>query len=434
MSEKRKFLVFRILCILLLSGYFADAQKVNTVVLDAGHGGYDTGGLGKHSREKDITLAIILKLRDYIHENLKDVNVILTRDTDDFVELYRRAKIANENNADLFISVHCNSNPSPTPFGTETYVMGLHKSNANLAVAKAENAAILLEYDYVAQYDGFDPYSAEGNIFFSMMQNAFLDKSLDFAGRVEKQFREKLNFFDRGVKQAGFLVLYKTAMPGVLVETGFLSNARDEKFLLSEKGQDQTAYAIFRAFREYKFAIEKRDLSSMNIVDSTLVNNKVKKTAIVEAKAEPVADNSINKPKPEPAQEKIQNKPKQEPSKEKTQNKSKSEPAQEKIQNKPKSEITPGKIAAKKVVYRVQFASSSIDEPLDAPEFKNLPDVWKYYQNGLYKFTTGKFDTARKAAAFRLEVVNRGFKDAFVVPFYNDQRITIDEALRLGGK
>jgi N-acetylmuramoyl-L-alanine amidase len=393
MSEKRKFLVFRIICILLFLGSMAHGQKVNTVVLDAGHGGHDTGALGKHSREKDITLAIILKLRDYIHENLKDVKVILTRDNDEFIELYRRAKIANESKADLFISVHCNANPSPTPFGTETYVMGLHKSNANLAVAKAENAAILLEDDYVEQYDGFDPNSAEGNIFFSMMQNAFLDRSLDFAGRVEKQFREKLNFFSRGVKQAGFLVLYKTAMPGVLIETGFLSNSKDEKFLLSEKGQDQVAYSIFRAFREYKYTVEKRDLSAFKDTDTLMVGKR--SNAYVAA------------------------------------------PVSKGIDKKTESKSVPDKVienAIDKVIYRVQFATSPLDKPIDSPDFEGMPDIWKYFQNGVYKFTAGKFDSVKQATSFRQEVVSKGFTDAFVVPFYNDKRITIEEARRLAGK
>ena len=217
MTKKRKTPVFRITLFLVLLSMAVCGQKVNTVVIDAGHGGHDTGALGKNSREKDITLAIAIQLRDYIRQNMPETKVIMTRDKDVFVELYRRAKIANENNADLFISIHCNSTKSPIVLGTETFVMGLHKSDANLAVAKTENAAILLEDDYVSRYDGFDPNSAEGNIFFSMMQNAFLNNSLDFAGRVQANFRERVKMYDRGVKQAGFLVLYKTAMPGVLI-------------------------------------------------------------------------------------------------------------------------------------------------------------------------------------------------------------------------
>lgn len=402
--------VFGILFILLLTGFMVSAQKVNTVVLDAGHGGHDTGALGKHSREKDITLAIVLKLRNYINENLKDVKVILTRDNDEFIELYRRARIANENKADIFISIHCNSNPSSVPYGTETYVMGLHKSGANLAVAKAENAAILLEDDYVEQYDGFDPNSAEGNIFFSMMQNAFLDKSLDFAGRVEKQFKEKLNFLDRGVKQAGFLVLYKTAMPGVLIETGFLSNAKDEKFLLSDRGQEQMAYAIFKAFREYKGTIEKWNPSLLNKEDTLLSNPKPSKAVTENLKAKASKQKESVTSNIEPSDSEVPQASKTTPN---------SPPAIE---------------GTEEVIYRVQFMSSPKDKQIDSPEFSKVKDVWKYFQNGLYKFTAGKFDSIKLASAYRLDLVGKGYADAFVVPFYQEKRITLEEARRLAGK
>jgi N-acetylmuramoyl-L-alanine amidase len=382
MSLKRKIQLICILLLCLLTANVSLAQKVNTIVLDAGHGGHDTGALGKHSREKDITLEIVLKLQHYFHEHLKDVKVILTRDKDEFVELYRRARIANENKADLFISVHCNANPSSSPFGTETYVMGLHKSNANLAVAKAENAAILLEDDYVEQYDGFDPNSPEGNIFFSMMQNAFLDNSLDVAGRLQRQFREKLKLADRGVKQAGFLVLYKTAMPGVLIETGFISNSKDEKYLISEKGQDQIALSIFRAVREYKFALEKRNLAEIG--DTFEV-------------AEVCPDNG-----------------------------SKDEQVMV-----PEDSASFQSEEAARVIYRVQFASSPEEKPVIAAEFKGLRQVWKYYQNGLYKYTAGYFRSFGEASEYRTQVINKGFKDAFVVPFFNNKRITIEEARRL---
>lgn len=385
MSLKRKSLPFGILLCLLLTGFMIQAQKVNTIVLDAGHGGHDTGALGRHSREKDITLAIVLKLRDYIHQNLGDVKVILTRDKDEFIELYRRAQIANSNKADLFISVHCNANPSTAPYGSETFVMGLHKSTANLAVAKAENAAILLEDDYVEQYDGFDPNSPEGTIFFSMMQNAFLDNSLDLAGKIQKQFSEKLSLYNRGVKQAGFLVLYKTAMPGVLVETGFISNAREEKLLMSAKGQDQLAQAIFKALAEYKFAIEKRDPAALKELVRNLPassENDAETTGITEVVTKDSVPSTVDE----------------------------------------------------KVWYRVQFASSPVDKSIESQEFKGLPEIGKYFQNGLYKFTSGNFDTFKEASNHRIEVVKKGFKDAFVVPFYQGERITPEEAKRLTEK
>jgi N-acetylmuramoyl-L-alanine amidase len=252
--------VFKILLAVMILTSFAYGQErayVNTVVIDAGHGGKDPGALGRRTKEKDIALSIALKTGAYIKENFKDVEVIYTRKTDKFVELHKRAEIANSNNADLFISIHCNANRSSQPYGAETYVMGLHKSEQNLEVAKKENAAILLEDNYREEYDGFDPNSDEGYISLSILQNEHLDQSIQIAGLVQNQFRERVGLKDRSVRQAGFLVLYRTTMPGILVETGFLSNKNDEAFLLSEKGQVYIASAIYRAFRDYKHKMEK---------------------------------------------------------------------------------------------------------------------------------------------------------------------------------
>jgi N-acetylmuramoyl-L-alanine amidase len=386
MSEKRIDHRFLILCLLYFFVSFASAQKVNTVVLDAGHGGHDTGALGKNSREKDITLAIVLKLRDYIRSNMKDVKVILTRDDDTFVELYRRARIANENNADLFISIHCNSTKTPTAFGVETFVMGLHKSQANLAVAKAENASILLEDNYVEKYDGFDPNSPEGNIFFSMMQNAFLDKSLAYASKVQHQLVDNLHMLNRGVKQAGFLVLYKTAMPGILVETGFISNPKDEKFLLSEEGQDQMAQAIYKALRDYKNQEEKKSPIREN-VDSLVSGLQI--SEVVNSK------NNVNK--------------------------------------KPDLD-TPQKMNTDEVTYRVQFALYTEAKPLDSKIFSGINGVKMYFHGGSYKYTSGDFSTMEDALQRRKELIAKGYKDAFVVAFKGKQRITNDEAKRLTEK
>lgn len=252
--------VFKMLLLLMVStplAYGQDGSYVSKVVIDAGHGGKDPGALGRRSKEKDIALAIALKTGNYINQHIDDVEVIYTRATDKFVELHKRADIANSNDADLFISIHCNANRSSQPYGSETYVMGLHKSKENLEVAKKENAAILLEENYREEYDGFDPNSDEGYISLSILQNAHLDQSIEMADLVQSQFRERVGLKDRSVRQAGFLVLYQTTMPGILVETGFLSNEKDEAFLLTEKGQSYIASAIFRAFREYKNKMEK---------------------------------------------------------------------------------------------------------------------------------------------------------------------------------
>jgi len=253
---------FPVFIYLILSGPVCAQRTVTirTVVIDAGHGGHDPGALGKQSMEKNINLAIALKLGQMIRTSLKDVKVLYTRDKDYFVELYRRAAIANESRADLFISIHCNANKNHVLKGAETYVMGLHKSQANLNIAKLENAAILLESDYQSTYNGFDPNSDESYIIFSLNQNSNLDKSSGFAASIQEEMEGRVGMNNRGVRQAGFLVLYKTTMPSVLVETGYLSNPDEEKFLNSARGQEYIAAAIFRAFKE--------------IADTTLISDK----------------------------------------------------------------------------------------------------------------------------------------------------------------
>jgi len=230
--------------------------KVDKVVLDAGHGGHDPGALGKNSQEKDITLSIAMLVGKMITEELPGIEVIYTRTDDSFVKLHDRAKFANMQGADLFISIHCNSNTSSKPFGTETYVMGLHKSEENLEVAKTENAAILLEDDYQEQYDGFNPNMDEDYIMLNMFQSANLEQSLSFSQLLQDQMRQTAKMYDRGVKQAGFVVLYLTAMPGVLLETGFLSNPGEEQFLLKKSNQEKIAHAIVEALKNYKYELD----------------------------------------------------------------------------------------------------------------------------------------------------------------------------------
>ncbi len=232
------------------SGY-----KLRTIVIDAGHGGHDPGCLGSDSREKEVALKIALKLGKLIETNCPDVRVIYTRKTDEFIPLIERANIANRAKADLFICIHLNSGPKAA-YGVETFVMGLHKTDDNLNVAKRENASILLEDNYQKNYDGFDPNSPEANIIFSLYQNQFMQQSLSFAAKIQSQFKNNSKRFVRGVKQAGFLVLYKTSMPSVLIENGFLTNENDQRFLISDAGQASMASSIYRAFKSYKSELE----------------------------------------------------------------------------------------------------------------------------------------------------------------------------------
>ena len=249
-----------ILSLLILGGFSsADTKsyRIKKVVIDAGHGGHDSGAPGKFSKEKDVALQIALALGKIIKEHMKGVEVIYTRQKDEFVTLHGRAKIANKNNADVFISIHCNATPKgETAYGTETYTMGLHTSKHNLEVAKRENEVILMEEGYEENYEGFDPNSPESHILFSLYQNAYNDNSLRLAQKIQHQFKSRVGRRSRGVKQAGLLVLWKTAAPSVLVEVGFITHPQEEKYLNSKSGQSYLASGIFRAFRDYKNDLE----------------------------------------------------------------------------------------------------------------------------------------------------------------------------------
>lgn len=232
-------------------------SKVNVVVIDAGHGGHDIGTRGKVAKEANVALKIALELGRQINDDMPEVKVLYTRDTDEFIELGERSAFANRNNADLFISIHCNSSPkSRTVKGTETYVMGLHKTTGNLEVAKRENSVILKETNYKQKYKGFDPESPLAAIMLANYQSAFISSSLRFADHVEKKFQSVSDRSSRGVKQAGFLVLWRTSMPSVLIETGFLSTPEEEEYLNSDDGQEEVAKSIFEAFKVYKHNME----------------------------------------------------------------------------------------------------------------------------------------------------------------------------------
>jgi len=225
--------------------------------LDAGHGGKDPGCLGRKTRESRVVLQLVLQLGRKIKQEMPNTRVIYTRASDHFVELAERSAIANRNKADLFISIHCNASPSSHKvYGTETYTMGLHKTNGNLDVAKRENAVILKEANYQQTYKGFNPNSPIAHIMLANYQHAFMGSSINFAEKVERSFRHNAERKSNGVKQAGFLVLWRTTMPSVLIETGFLTNPTEEDYLMSEEGQQEISTAIYKAFAQYKQEIE----------------------------------------------------------------------------------------------------------------------------------------------------------------------------------
>ena len=260
---KRVFFVF--LIILLI--YFpnpAHSQSsnifgLNTVVIDPGHGGKDPGSLGTGRYdiyEKDIALDISIRLGDLIKTEFPEINVIFTRESDQFVKLSERSQIANSNNADLFISLHCDAFTNETASGSSSYVIGPHKSESNLKIAMRENSSILLEENFDIEYEGFIPNEPESYIALTMYQSEYIGYALDFASKVQNEFKKSSERKNRGVKQAGFLVLSRTTMPSVLIEVGFLTNKKEEDYLISKKGKNEVSSSIFEAFKKYKKNID----------------------------------------------------------------------------------------------------------------------------------------------------------------------------------
>jgi len=243
----------------MIQAQYSQRTTLKKIVIDPGHGGQDPGAVGAISREKDINLDISLRLGKMINEKYPEVEVIYTRTTDVLVDLDRRGEIANQANADLFISIHCNAAENRRAVGTETFVMGHSREADNMEVARRENSVIVFEEDYTTRYYGFDPHNPESQIIFSLHQSVYQNQSIAFAALIQEQFRATRRV-DRSVKQERFLVLWQTAMPSVLVEVGFITNAEEERYMNSVAGKDQLARVIFQAFSSYKAQIEDRSL------------------------------------------------------------------------------------------------------------------------------------------------------------------------------
>lgn len=350
-----------------------EANRVGVIVLDAGHGGKDPGNMGTKrykTTEKDVALAITLLVGKYINENLPDVKVVYTREDDRFIELMERDNIANRAKADVFLSIHCNANKSSDPHGCETYVMGLHKTEANMRVAMKENESILLEADHALKYDGYDPKDPESMIALSLRQNAYLDHSLLLSSLIQEQFKGRVGRVDRGVKQAGFLVISYTTMPAALIELGFLTNAEEEDFLQSTKGQEYMASAIYRAFKEYKDRIEHKDVNFSELDKSTKA------------------------------------------------------PGQDSV-----SEAT-GKAKDSGVRFKVQIITSSKRIPEGSPKFKGL-EVEELQAGDLWKYSVGSepdLDGARKVQDL---CKSKGFEGSFITAWQGGKRIDLQQAVNL---
>lgn len=345
-------------------------SAIKTVCIDAGHGGKDPGCHGASSNEKTVCLNIALKLGAKIKSTFPGVKVVYTRDSDVFVELDDRAKIANKNKADLFICIHANS-AAAAAYGAETYVLGLHRTESQQKIAERENSTIYLEADGGEKYKDFD-LSPDALIARQLQLAIFLDQSISFASKLQGEFR-KLGRSDRGVKQAGFLVLYKTTMPSVLIESGFLTNPEEERFLSDTLSQTKMADAMFVAFQKYKNELEGVD--EMKGVKPTVPFVLQNTTPIVVNEPVVVQDD--------------------------------------------------------KVTFRVQIETSETKVPLNSSRFKGV-QVWEYQQDKLFKYTAGTFENDYEGASkFKNEMREKGFQYAFVVAFLNGERISLDKAIKL---
>ena len=405
----------------------ANGYRIKTIVLDAGHGGKDAGCSGKKSKEKHIALNVVLKLGQAIERQFPSINVIYTRKTDVFIPLYKRAAIANKNDADLFISIHCNAlgHKAHLVHGSETYVMGLHTAEHNLEVARRENESILLEDDYQKNYQGFDPNSDEGHIFLSMFQNAFLDKSIQFAEKVESKIKVKARRKSRGVKQAGFVVLKETTMPSVLIETGYLTNANEEAFLATISGQNKMANAIFEAFIEYKLEVEEQTAEPLAALRPQSV-----------ALVAPVA-NSATTQTSRIANSKIISRQKTKTPQARPTNLI---PTEQSVANSNSKELMVPKAVAlpavKKpaIVFKIQLAASPGELETSNQKWSKIQFIEVRKEKNLYKYLTGNHTDYSVALKNRNEVLSKGFNGAFIVAYRDGQRISLQTARQEVGR
>ena len=349
------------------------------VVIDAGHGGHDPGAIGKISKEKNINLNVALKVGNLIKNNCDDVKVIYTRSKDVFIPLGRRAEIANNAKADLFISIHTNALANNrTAKGASTWTLGLAKSDANLEVAKRENSVILYESDYQTRYAGFNPNSAESYIIFEFMQDKYMEQSVHLASLMQKQFRHTCKRLDRGVHQAGFLVLKASAMPSILIELGFISTPEEERYLNSETGATTMAKGIYHAFLNYKREHEIR----LTGVSKTVIPTEQKGQEIEKENARPVtvqkvAENATND-----------------------------------------NEIT----------FKIQILTSSKPLAKNDKRLKGLKGVDYYKEKDIYKYTYGASGDYNKVLRTKRTITAK-FKDAFIIAFRDGEKMNVNEAI-----
>ena len=373
------------------------ADKPFVLVIDPGHGGHDPGALGSSSKEKNINLSVSLAFGKYVEANCPDVKVVYTRKTDVFIPLMERANIANRNNANLFISIHTNSlGGGKIARGFETYTLGMHRADANFDVAKRENSVIELEKGYQKTYHGFDPNSSESYIMFEFVQGKFMEQSVELAKMIQRNVCSLANRADKGVHQAGFLVLRETSMPSCLIELGFITTPDEERSLNNSVVIDNIAKGIYNAFAQYK--------------------NKYDTHVVVPYKTE--YNEQISAPAPPPAESKQA----------KAQEKSEQQAPKE-TQSKPEPPVVKPTANEAEPVFKVQILSGSQKLKASDPVFKNLKGVENYTENGTIKYTVGASNNYNEISRLRKSILP-DFPEAFIIAFKNGQKMDVNAAIR----
>lgn len=396
------------------------ANKRFTLVIDPGHGGHDAGALGAISKEKNINLAVALRFGKYVEQNLPEVRVIYTRKTDVFIPLNERANIANRANADLFISVHTNALPAgKVARGFETYTLGMHRAKDNLDVAMRENSVISMEKDYQQRYQGFDPRSSESYIIFEFIQGKNMERSVDLARMIQRGVCDGANRPDKGVHQAGFLVLRETSMPGCLIELGFITTPDEERLLNNDSRVDDIARGIYEAFAKYKNKYDRsvsvpyraKDSEEVNIPKIVPDQEPAPKTRVVTRGKQPKREEAT----PEQPKREVKEVKKPEPKREVKKTETKKEVKKTEVADAP--------------VFKLQIFVGSRNLRKGDAHFKGETDYDSFQEGNLVKYTLGASTNYNEIYRLRKEKLDK-FPEAFIIAFKNGQKYDVNQAIR----
>ena len=414
----RHFINIIILCIVPLCA--SAVNKQFTLVIDPGHGGNDAGAMGAISKEKNINLKVALAFGRLVEENCPDVKLVYTRKTDVFIPLHERANIANRNKANLFISIHTNALPKGRiSRGLETYTLGMHRAGDNFDVAKRENAVILYEKDYKEKYEGFNPNSSESYIMFEFLQDKNMANSVELAKFVQKRTCASAQRQNKGVKQAGFLVLRETSMPSCLIELGFISTPDEERFLNSDSGVKSLAFGIFQAFCEYR---AKYDKSVTVPFKATQYEDFAAKSKDKDSDAGK-ARKTEEAPKPVPVDDsRTRMMDGQQPDEASVHPDNVKTQQADGEKQKPKDNYTAP-------VFKVQIVASDVQLKKSSPQLKGMADVQCYQENGMYKYTVGESENPNEILRLRKTLLDK-FPQAFVIAFRDGTKMNVNEAIR----